>query len=87
MILNPESQWKKLLKKLLFLNASGVGRNSHLLENQLDEALGKETEEKKRPNLLQEREERFLLFTQLLSSWRSERKTLKALETMGGYSK
>ena len=82
MILNPESQWKKLLQETPFPQCIGVWEEIlTFLENQLDEALGKETEEKEEANLLQEREERFLLFTQLLSSLEErEENTLKAPE-------
>jgi len=82
MILNPESQWKKLLQETPFPQCIGVWEEIlTFLENQLDEALGKETEEKEEVNLLQEREERFLLFTQLLSSLEErEENTLKTPE-------
>lgn len=82
MILNPESQWKKLLQETPFPQCIEVWEEIlTFLESQLDEALGKGEEENEEANLSQEKEEAFLLFTQLLFNLEErEQSTLKAPE-------
>ncbi len=66
MDLNPESRWRKLLRETPFPQCMGVWEEIlTFLENQLDEALGREGEEQEL-NSSSEKEERILLFTQLL---------------------
>ena len=61
MDLNPESQWRKLLRETPFPQCMGVWEEIlTFLENQLDEALGREGEEQEL-NSSSEKEERILL--------------------------
>jgi len=80
---NLESQWKKLLQQTPFPQCVGVWEEIlGFLENQLDEALGKEEEEEEeKTSSSLEKEDWSILFTQLLFSLEEqEEKTLKAPE-------
>lgn len=82
MISNPESQWRKLIQETPFPQCMGVWEEIlAFLEVQLDEALGKEEEEKEKTPLSLEKEDWPALFTQLLFSLEEqEENTLKAPE-------
>ena len=81
MISNPESQWRKLIQETPFPQCMEAWEEIlSFLEDQLDEALGKEEEKEKAPSSL-EKEDWPTLFTQLLFSLEEqEENTLKAPE-------